>query len=277
MQAPLAHAADLDPQMPLTRASDIAASARRDAQLVMQLVEFNLHVARIAHPSWLPPGLRRVVYNGQGVLKPEAERSLSDWLLDEHDLRRHMDWQMHEPEKRLWLLDGASLSRLAVELSVLLHREWLVRVIDGAYLRKLSAQVDPALLRSLADSVPRDAPCHSVPQVSFTAAAADDVGAKLHADGMRVLLSLLNPFWRAVCGRARLRLDVRLATIWTGSEHSPPIASAQAPGGVRPMDVPSRASAHGSALSVGGACESLTSFICSWLISRRFPQWAWLF
>src|SRR5271167_3448609 len=100
----------------------------------LRLAEFNLHLARFAHRRWFSALLdeqtvRDGVFAADGGVAARSEPALSRWLLQELGLRDAMDWEMSELPKRIWLLDGTALGRLAVEFALCMHREWLVRVI----------------------------------------------------------------------------------------------------------------------------------------------------
>ena len=221
-----------------------------------RLTEFNVHVARIAHRSWIPESVRPFVFNVQGALHPRAEKWISEWLLETHDLRREMDWQMKEPQKRIWLLDSPSLARLTRELSIVMHRNELMQTIDGVCLREIRSRVDPVLWRLMVEELPADAPCHAHAHVSFLNRVPQELEADLIEDGSRTLMALLRPEWRAVCGRARLRFA---ATRDDGQ-------SAGIQGSDQDMT------------STTWIAESgVMSFVCDWLVPRRLPQWAWLF
>jgi hypothetical protein len=217
-----------------------------NGQWSSRLEEFNVHVARIAHRSWIPEAVQAIVFDAQGALHARAEKWISEWLLETHGLQCETDWQMCEPEKRIWLLDSPSLARLTRELSIVMHREALLQTIDGARLREIRGRIDPVLWRLMLEELPSAAPVHSQPQVSFLNRAPQDLDADLLADGARLLKSLLRPHWRAVCGRATLRFPASYARI------------------------------HGNE---GGSStdDPILTFVCGWLVPRRLPQWAWLF
>ena len=229
-----------------------AQSNEREAEsrLAVRLVEFNLHPARYAHRSWYESSSAQPLINGifdeQGRAHGRAERKLSDWLLHELDLQNEMDWEMTEPQKSLWLLERPSLERMARELSLAMHREWLLQVIDAAQLRSLYSKVDEAAVRFVIEEVPRGPFHRQSPTVSFSPDAVADLDSKLKEDGARTLMALLQPTWRAVRHRAQLMFSRSLGL---GS-------------------VPSFEAAH---------CGQALELICGLLVPRRFPEWAWCF
>ena len=145
-----------------------------------------MHVGRFAHRSWHSDGWAAqawgsAIFDAGGRLDARVEPQVSDWLLHEWDLHGDMDWEMNEPQKRLWLLDGTSLARLSQELALAMHREWLLQVIDAAHLRMLRRKVDEKALRFVIEEVPRGSFHHRTPTVSFgaerPAAEGDDESA----------------------------------------------------------------------------------------------------
>ncbi|MGH8237878.1 MAG: SctK family type III secretion system sorting platform protein [Steroidobacteraceae bacterium] len=215
-------------------------------QWAPRLAEFNLHVARYAHRSWYPNALSEAVFDEHGCIAPRVEPQLSDWLLRELGLRRDMDWRMHEPHKRLWLLDRSSIQQLAYEVAVAMHRDWLALVIDGARLRALKQKLDRQLWRLMLENVPQGLCQHRSPVVDFETSTQLEIEQALLADGAATLLALLQPAWRAVRGRAQLHFDGALA--------------------------------RGRIAPCGAArCDELLELICAHVIPKRLPQWAWLF
>lgn len=216
--------------------------AAENPEWTVRLVEFNLHLARLAHHSWYPPSLRGTA---SAAIDARCEPHLSQCLIQQLDLEHAMDWEMQEPQKRLFLLDRAGLEKLTYELSVAMHRDWLARVIDGSRLRGLRTRVEPHAWRFAVEDVPEGLFRHRSPTVDFDSGAPEELTAMLQYDGARILLALIQPIWRAVHQRARLRFDRAIEA------------------GVAPF----RAERVDKALEL----------ICDHLIPRRLPQWAWLF
>jgi len=206
----------------------------------VRLVEFNLHPARYAHASWFPDGLPLELVSAR------AEPQVSTWLLRTLGLGSEFDWELADPRQRLWLLDRPSLERLALEVALAMHREWLVRIIEPPRLRALSAHVDGAALRFVVEEIPGGCFHYQAPLVAFDAAASGDLASELQAQGARTLLALLEPAWRAVRGRARLFFE-RSGFLEEAPGLEPELAQ-------RALDL-----------------------IVGRLIPRRFPEWAWCF
>jgi YOP proteins translocation protein K (YscK) len=219
---------------------DIPAAAATSGRRALRLVEFNLHVARFAHRSWWG----NAVPEGDWRAADRVEPQMSAWLLREVGLEADMDWDLHEPQKRLWLLDGATLQRLAAELALAMHRQWLLQVIDGARLRGLADAVGEPALRFVVGELPQGSFHYQSPQVRLVGAATAELRTGLIEEGARTLIALLQPAWRAVRGRAQLHF-----------ERSRGLAA-----------VPAFEPQH---------CKRALELICGWLIPRRFPEWAW--
>jgi hypothetical protein len=215
----------------------------------LRLVEFNLHVARFAHPSWyarsVPGSLRSAAKSdARGGLHDRVESQVSVWLLREVGLDAAMDWDLLEPQKRLWLLDASALQRLAMELALAMHRRWLLQVIGGARLRTVAKAVGEPALRFVVSELPEDSFHYQAPEVRLDADATGELRSELLEQGARTLIALLQPAWRAVRGRALLHFDR----------------------GQNLAAVPPFGPQH---------CTRALELICGWLIPRRFPEWAW--
>jgi hypothetical protein len=217
-----------------------ALASERRSEWAAYLAQFNFHVARFAHPSWHPD----IPVHGRVDSRVEAQ--LSAWLLQELGLQDEFDWQLSEPQRRIWLLDTAALMRLSEEIALAMHRDWLVPIIDGARVRALLPKVDSSLLRFIIKEVPRGAFHYNAPLVNLEQDAPQEITPKLQEAGARTLVGLLQPAWRAVRGRAQLRFE----RTW-GLDEVPPLP--------------------------GEHCSRALELICGRLIPRRYPEWAWLF
>jgi YOP proteins translocation protein K (YscK) len=219
--------------------------------MALRLVEFNIHPARFTHPSWYGEGegvqaFCGRVFDTDGRIDMRAERLVSDWLLREHGLHELMDWEMREPQKRLWLFDRPGVARLAQELGLAMHREWLLRVIDAAQLRALQREVGAAAIRFVVEDLPGGLFHSRAPVVRFAVESSRHVAMKLKETGARTLLALLQPAWRAVLARAALYFDRSHAL-------------------------------HEVAPFAAEHSERALELICNWLVPRRFPEWRWCF
>lgn len=225
---------------------DARASLAIEGKRALRVVEFNLHIACFTHRSWYEDALSDPSLAGS-LLAARVEPQVSQWLLQQLGLQAQMDWQMDEPRKRLWLLDRAALERLALELALTMHREWLVRIIDSVRLRALRAKVGEEALRFVVEELPQGCFHYQSPVVNLDADLTQvKVDVELKEQGARTLVALLEPAWRAVHGRARLFFDRALAL-----EGVPPLRPA--------------------------LCQRALELIYGRLLPRRFPEWDWCF
>lgn len=227
------------------------ASLANEGDFATRVIEFNAHVARFAHRSWFATAdstgsLERALFDAQGRVRPRAEPHASTWLLRELELQNDADWEMAEPQKRIWLIAQPALGQLLRLVSLALHREWLARIIDGTRVRALRMAIGERVLRAAVEEVPREAFHHREATVRVDEEPVPDLLAKLEEDGARTLIALLAPEWRAVRGRAQLHFGRELALASVD-----PLDSADA---VRALDL-----------------------VCRRIIPRRLPEWAWLF
>ena len=221
-----------------------------EVKRAVRLVEFNLHLARYAHRSWYEnalagPKAALLLGKEPGGLAREVEPHVSQWLLQELGLQAQMDWSLDRPQKRLWLLDKQALERLALELALAMHREWLVRIIDSNRVRAVSAKVGTSLVRFVVGDLPEGC-LHYHSSVVNLDGDLSRLDEELKEQGIRTLVALLEPEWHAVRARASLFFDRAL-----GLDSVPPL---QSPLVRRALDL------------IGGH-----------LLPRRFPEWAWCF
>jgi hypothetical protein len=228
----------------------MSAGTAEETQRAVRLVEFNLHLARYAHRSWYEnaladPKTAFLLGEEPGRLARRVEPQVSQWLLQELGLQGQMDWNLNRPQERVWLLEKRALERLALELALAMHREWLVKIIDSNRVRALSAKVGAGLVRFVVEDLPEG----SLHYQSLAANLDGDLtrlDEELKEQGIRTLVALLEPGWHAVRARASLFFDRAL-----GLDSVPPLPS---PLVRRALDL-----------------------ICGHLLPRRFPEWAWCF
>jgi hypothetical protein len=226
-------------------------SDESDSSFALRVIEFNAHVARFAHRSWFAPsreteGFGAALFDAQGRIESRAEPHASTWLLAELGLLDDMDWQMAEPQKRIWLIAQPALGYLMQTVSLAMHREWLAQIIDGLRVRALRAALGERTLRFTLEELPHETLHHRAPVVRLDAEPMTELLSKLEEDGARTLMALLSPAWRAVRRRAPLYLDRRLAL-----ETVAPFDAAEA--------------------------ERALALVCQLIIPRRLPEWGWLF
>jgi hypothetical protein len=166
-------------------------------------------------------------------------------LLQELELQGEMDWKLDSPQMRLWLLDRPALERLALELALAMHREWVVRIIDATRVRALAAKVGEEALRFVVQELPGGCLHYQSPVVSLEGDLSL-IDKELQEHGARTLVALLDPGWRAVRARAQLFFDRALML-----------------GDVPPLQP--------------ALCRRALDLIRGQLLPRRFEEWAWCF
>jgi hypothetical protein len=233
------------------QASDEPASAEA-ARLAARLIEFNLHAAHFAHRSWYPDAAwARALFSGltsgaSARRKFATMCALSRWLLGELDVAGEWDWQMAEPQKRLWLLDTVALTSLARDIALAMHRDWLALWIDGERVRRLLTRLPRAALCFVLQEIPAGCLHYRVPLVNFESDTRFELEEKLQCAGARTLMALLPAHWRAVRRRAQLHFDKSYQL-----------------DAVQPL--------------AGADYERALDLICGKVLPKRAPEWAWLF
>ncbi len=206
-----------------------AANDPSQQRVAVLLWKFNCCVARFAHASWIThPAL-------------VGHPACSAHLLARHGLTGCHDWYCDAPAKRLWLLDGGSLAALAGSLGGVAQAPLLRRTLRRERRQALqSAWPKPAWEAAHDPLAPR------LDGLLPAAAAVSENGETLTRLGTQLLRGLLEPGWRAVAGRARLRLP--------------------------------RAWADDETLALPAAERSaLLNWITAVWIPQRSAAWAWLF
>jgi hypothetical protein len=203
---------------------------QRAARLLWQ---FNCRAATFTHPSWISAWIADPALIGHPAC--------SAHLLARHGLEGCHDWHCDAPAKRLWLLDGGSLSTLAVALGGVAQAPLLRRAVR----RERRAALQAAWPATAWDAA-HDPLAPRLDGLLPATAAPSETGEPLSRLGAQLLRGLLEPGWRAVAGRARLRLP-------------------------RPW-------ADDIALALPAAERSaLLNWITAVWIPQRSASWAWLF
>lgn len=212
--------------------------------LVEQVLAFNLHPERTLHPSWLPAEWparhRRLAGHGPG-----AQAVLSDCLQrwDGHAALAQ-EFEFDTPLRRLALLDGAALRRLAAYCGFATHRAAFNLRGVGAVLRYQARRYDD----DAAQFVQRRLPPLSRFAMNTAALEARPAGAGhvVVGRGYRLLLALLAAQGAPVLERVRRKLPRHASRL------APPTL---------------RADQH----------EQLAELTLLCLVPERLPQWDWLF
>ena len=190
------------------------------------LWHFNCRIAMLAHGSWID----------RPTLTPQP--AFSRHLLARHGLQGCHDWHCEAAAKRLWLMDTATLAALSLAVGGVLQAPRLRRTVQRAQRQALQAAW-PALAWDAAQDplAPRLPSARADPAPGIEALARS---------GAALLRGLLQPGWRAVAGRARLRLPRPWAA-----------------------DVP--------CVLPAGEQQALLDWITAVWVPQRSPPWAWLF
>ncbi len=212
------------------------ATAQQQQHAAILLWHFNCHIASLAHPSWIEHPL---VAN---------HRAWSALLLARHGLTDCADWRFEAAAKRLWLLDAASLAALALSLGGVAQAPLLRRTVRRDRRQALQAAWPHLAWEAAHDTLaPRldvlQLPASSSASPNAEPATAVDTLARL---GAQLLRGLLAPGWRAVAGRARLRLP----RLWADDT---------------PLVLP------------GAEQRALLNWITAVWVPQRSAAWAWLF
>lgn len=106
---------------------------------LQHLVRLQLRPHEDMHPSWLPPTWPGRFRHWQS-LGPAGRSVLATWLRGSLPA---LDYGFDSPRKRLLLMDGRSLRRLAIYCGLALHARWLAeRDALGAQLRRQARRID---------------------------------------------------------------------------------------------------------------------------------------
>lgn len=222
---------------PMPAANDEMAMLR----LAMQL---HLHPEAELHPSWLPPGWplrhRRVAQLGPGGLAV-----LSELLRSRDGLGREPDYRFEARLKRLALMDGASLRRLAVLTGWCAHAGPLMqRGAVGAQLRRQARRHGDDVEVFVCERAPRLTALRMDPRTLEQRPAG--AGHIVVSRGYRLLLGTAASEGAATLDRVRRKLPHRVSRLRLPS-----------------LDTAQR--------------SQLEELMLSCIVPERLPQWDWLF
>lgn len=209
--------------------------------LVRLVTAFNLHPERHLHPSWLPPAWP------PRHRRPERFGPAAQELLG-HLLQRGAP---HAPEfnfdsrlRRLALLDGASLRRLALYCGLCTHKPLFKLRGVSAQLRRQARRLDPDAVDFVLDRVP----LLTEPRMDASALQQRPIttGRVVAARGYRLLLAAMSEDTEAIRRRVLWKLPRRVSTLAV-----PRLAARQA--------------------------AQLSELMLLCIVPERLPQWDWLF
>lgn len=206
---------------------------------------FRLMPSSYCHESWLPRGLSDALLPSRARHEGMCHRYLSPWMMDHFKLGCPEGIVFDDPLRRLALLDGETLQRMAPVVGLAASRDALRRTLDGAALVRLRAATgldELGFIRASSDGLfPAGM---GLPPADL---AGQDAGDRLAARGRVLLLALAGIDQLAVIRRLRLKF--------------PRAAGLKA--------APCKPLVHDRA--------ALSSWLSTQLIPRIAPPWAWLF
>jgi type III secretion protein K len=204
------------------------------------LLRLQLRPHEDMHPSWLPPdwpvrwrSWQSLGTSGRSVLASQIRASLPA-----------LDGRLDSPRKRLLLMDGLSLRRLAFYCGLALHAPLMSdRNMLGRQLRRQARRIDGDAVGFVLDRMPRPsafrvdaAPLHERPSRS---------GRAIVDRGYRLLLAALASDGDAVLARLQRKLPRRAASL-------------------RALGLQPRQQAQ------------IDELILLCIVPERLPQWDWL-
>lgn len=225
--------------------ADAAAAAAADPRTLLRLaLRLNLHPEADLHPSWLPPSWpcrhRRL-----SQLGPAGREVLGRLLRSRDGLGLEPDYAFESRLKRLALLDGPSLRRLAVLLGFCAHAPLLKqRGAVAAQLRRQARRYGSDLARFLRDRVPHMTEVRMNPATLQSRPAG--VGKAVVNRGYRLLLGAVACEGDAVLERVRRKLPYRVSLL-----RVPRLEPAQR--------------------------SQVEELLLLCIVPERLPQWDWLF
>jgi hypothetical protein len=213
------------------------------AEVLRDLVwQFNLLPSLYCDQSWLPCRLDDGLLRSRSRPDSRVHQVLSPWMLDRFRLRDDFCFDFADPCRRLALLDGQALERLAPATALLARREALRRTLDRSVLDlvRRACRIDEVGFMILDPS--RGSPA-AQPREAGPLDAAEV--ARLPARGRNLLLALGSGGRAGVAHRMRLNFPRPLRVR------------------AEPLDDNERA--------------MLAAAIVGELVPRLIPSWTWLF
>lgn len=210
-------------------------------RMLLQVQQLRLHPEADLHASWLPQDWPSR-YRGAHRFGPGGQAALARWL-GEHTPA--VDLNFDTRRKRLLLLDGGSLRRLAIYASLAVHAPLLRHrsALQGP-LRRLARRMDRDALRLVLDRLP--VPAALKPE-SSRLEQRPQAAARLVVDrGYRLLQAIVATQGEAVLRRLQKKLPRR------ASELRLPV--------LKPQQL-----------------AQLDELMFMGIVPERLPQWDWLF
>lgn len=211
--------------------------------LVRLAIEFNLHPERDFHASWLPADWPSA-YRSVEDYGPAAQELLGKYLRRWGALDQYVDFGFDSRRRRLALMDGASLRRLAAYCGLCAHKAMFEIRSTEQQMHRLADRIDV----DAAHFVLKRAPTLTSLVLNYRPARKHptSTGLLVMDRGYRMLLGVVATEGDALLGRTLRKLPRRVSAL-----KLPPFKPAQ----------------------ISQISELM--FMC--LIPERFPQWDWLF
>lgn len=218
-------------------------AGRGPMDLVRLVARFNLHPEADLHSSWLPPEWP-TPYRSVARFSAAGQSLLADLMARQYGEQQVNQYNFDARLRRLALMDGSSLRRLAFYCGLCAHKPMFKLRGVAAQLRRQARRVD-------ADAV--EFVLHRAPQLTSLSMDATGLqqrpmaaGRMVGNRGYRLLLAALAPEGEAIVERVRRKLPRRLSNF-----------------GIPQLDA--RQSAQ------------LTEVMLLCIVPERLPQWDWLF
>lgn len=181
-------------------------AARRDP-LLAEIVRFNFLPSSYIHPSWT----RDLAVAGplwdRLARSRRAHAHLSALVLESFGLGDDYCLDFRDPGRRLALLDGAALARIALFVGVVLSAPWVTRIIHGGTLRALKAGIGVEAYEFAVKRAPFLRPGFESPPLDDGPGGGDggDPSGRVRRAGLACLAACFADEPAAVVNRLRLK------------------------------------------------------------------------
>jgi type III secretion protein K len=214
-----------------------------DKQIDQLMFDFNLNPARYIDVSWVPESLRHTwlrVNQANG----EASAYASHWAMKYFELTGQVDFDFTRAEKRLLLLDAASLKEIVLALGLASMKQDIQQWIQKDQLAKLKLQLGDEMFEFFFDVIVSSKHAVRVPAQSLN--VRDTLFTSV-ATGLTLLVSCIGEAGAASVRRATLKLP-------------------------KPYVARSKLVELSEARK-----QRITEFCIDCVVRNRLPQWHWLF
>jgi YOP proteins translocation protein K (YscK) len=207
------------------------------------LFDFNLKPAEYLHDTWLSPE-QSEVWRRIPADCTEAQSYLSDWALSEFGIGHRFDFDFSASEKRLLLIDPASLREVVLMIGLCCLRHKLRKHIDRADAQRLQQYLGSDTAAFFYEHI---LPCPPVLHMQSSCEPLSNLFVESVRAGILVLRSTLDVAAAPSADRAALKLPKM----------------------------------HASKSALGVATDEQRQrtlvFCIDCVVRHRLPQWHWLF